>query len=136
MATKTIGIDQEAYELLCKAKRQGETFSDVVKRAMGPRFPISDFAGGVEGHGHGRVGRGSRVDRPGAPARAFASKEIGSTVGSLMRYLDTTFTVDLLRGVTPALNESLQFKESREFLATPAPCVAEVMRGSQAVRDG
>lgn len=53
-----------------------------------------------------------------------------------MRYLDTTFTVDLLRGVTPAVNESLQFKESREFLATPAPCVAEVMRGSHAVRDG
>lgn len=45
MSAKTIAVDQEAYELLSKAKRQGETFSDVVKRAMAPRSPISNFAG-------------------------------------------------------------------------------------------
>lgn len=47
----------------------------------------------------------------------------------MTRYLDTTFLVDLLRGVTPAVDKSLQFKESQETLATPSPCVAEIVRG-------
>lgn len=69
MAAKTIGIDLEAYELLCRAKRQGETFSDVVKRAMGPRSPISDFAGAWKGMGteewaevRESIARGRRLD--------------------------------------------------------------------------
>jgi predicted CopG family antitoxin len=45
MAAKTVALDAEAYALLAKAKRSGETFSDVVKRRLGPRRPITDFAG-------------------------------------------------------------------------------------------
>ncbi len=46
----------------------------------------------------------------------------------MTRYLDTTFLIDLLRGVPAAVRKSLLFKDSGEVLAVPAPCVAELVR--------
>lgn len=43
--TKTISLDRQAYELLRREKRKGETFSDVVKRLARPRKPLTAFAG-------------------------------------------------------------------------------------------
>ena len=48
MATKTISLDEEAYERLRAEKREGESFSDVVKRLVGERS-WRDVAGIWEG---------------------------------------------------------------------------------------
>lgn len=37
MGTKTVRLDEEAYERLASRKREGESFSDVVKRVIGER---------------------------------------------------------------------------------------------------
>lgn len=45
MASKTIALDQEAYDLLRRRKKDEESFSDAVKRLARPRRPISSFGG-------------------------------------------------------------------------------------------
>ena len=45
MASKTVALDSEAYELLRRQKRAEETFSDTVKRLARDRRPLSEFAG-------------------------------------------------------------------------------------------
>ena len=45
MGTKTVALDEEAYAALRRAKKPDESFSDVVKRVVVPRRPISDFVG-------------------------------------------------------------------------------------------
>lgn len=46
MGSKTISVDDEAYRLLKAAKLGDESFSDVVKRALGASRPhLTDLAG-------------------------------------------------------------------------------------------
>ena len=45
MATRTVALDSESYELLRRSKRSDESFSDVVKRLAKPRRPLTDFVG-------------------------------------------------------------------------------------------
>lgn len=47
MTAKTVALDAEAYELLLRAKRTGETFSEVVLRKLRPPSRISDLAGSL-----------------------------------------------------------------------------------------
>ena len=54
MATKTIGLDQEAYERLSAAKHDDESFSEAVKRLTGEvmsewRYGFGRFAESTEG---------------------------------------------------------------------------------------
>ena len=52
MGTKTISLEDSAYERLRSAKRPGESFSDVVRRILGGREPsFSDFKGIVDRRG-------------------------------------------------------------------------------------
>lgn len=44
MASRTINVTEEAYELLKSRKRDGESFTDVIKRLAGER-PLSDLIG-------------------------------------------------------------------------------------------
>jgi predicted CopG family antitoxin len=43
MATKTITLDLEAYDLLRRHKRGKQSFSEVVKQHFGPRRTIQEF---------------------------------------------------------------------------------------------
>ena len=45
MAIKNIRLDLDAYEVLRRAKREGESFSDVVRRLARPHEGLSDFVG-------------------------------------------------------------------------------------------
>jgi len=45
MATKTVALDEEVYELLKRQKKGEESFSDAVKRLARPRRPTTPFAG-------------------------------------------------------------------------------------------
>lgn len=47
MAAKTVALDEEAYALLVRSKKAGETFSDVVIRKLRPPSRISDLAGSL-----------------------------------------------------------------------------------------
>jgi len=45
MATKPVALDTEAYDILKRQKKPGESFSEVIKRVMVPRRPLTDFIG-------------------------------------------------------------------------------------------
>jgi len=45
MSTHTVALDEEAYELLRRAKKTEESFSGTVKRLARPHRPLASFAG-------------------------------------------------------------------------------------------
>lgn len=45
MQDKTVALEPVAYEILKKAKHEGESFSDAVKNLAGKRRSILEFAG-------------------------------------------------------------------------------------------
>jgi predicted CopG family antitoxin len=47
MAAKTVALDAEAYALLLRSKRAGETFSEVVRRMLRPPSRVSELAGSL-----------------------------------------------------------------------------------------
>ena len=45
MVTKNIAITQDAYDMLKRQKRQGESFSEVINRSFTKKGDISQFIG-------------------------------------------------------------------------------------------
>lgn len=45
MSAKTVALDREAYEMLRRHRRPGETFSDAVKRLSGRRPSVLEYSG-------------------------------------------------------------------------------------------
>jgi len=49
MAVKTITIDLEAYDVLARHKKPGQSFSQVIKAHFGPRKSVAAFREAVRG---------------------------------------------------------------------------------------
>ncbi len=49
MELKTITIDREAYEILSQRKRDGESFSQVIKKRFGKRVTGADLRAAITG---------------------------------------------------------------------------------------
>ena len=49
MSTKTISLAEDAYDRLKAHKREGESFSDVVRRLTGEDFSLADYHGALDG---------------------------------------------------------------------------------------
>ena len=45
MVTKTLTITEDAYDILARQKKEGESFSSEIRRLLGRKTRISDLAG-------------------------------------------------------------------------------------------
>ena len=74
MASRTISLSEDAYEVLLASKRPGESFSDVVRR-LARRRSLTDLAGAVDRKAAESIATAIEADRRERIARR--RKELG-----------------------------------------------------------
>lgn len=57
MAVKTITLTEDAYDALASLKREGESFSEVVRRLTGSQVLLSAYAGAWKGADPRKISR-------------------------------------------------------------------------------
>lgn len=84
MAVKTVNLAEDAYNLLAAQKREGESFSDVVRRLAGSQSLLTPFAGAWAGMPPATLQRvrrflreGDRISREKLKRLAVASVKVG-----------------------------------------------------------
>ncbi len=80
MATKTITITEDAYELLARLKRENESFSDVIKRNFN-KGSILEFAGAWKMGEKEADALKARIKR----MRDFSDREFNKRIENRMR---------------------------------------------------
>ena len=78
MATKTITILEDAYEILKRHKMEGESFSEVIKRELTKKKSLMEFAGAWSHLGERRF---KEIENTIRKARAHTRKSVSKKLG-------------------------------------------------------
>jgi Predicted nucleic acid-binding protein, contains PIN domain len=128
MPTKTVSLDEEAYEQLKARKQEGESFSQVVKRLAGERS-WSEVAGILVTMRRTRSLTPSRraipIRRAKRPARRGVERR-GRRHGMIQ---DTTFIIDVLRGDSDATERLELIEKDRRPEKISSMTVLELYEG-------
>jgi predicted nucleic acid-binding protein/predicted CopG family antitoxin len=130
MEITSVALDREAYDLLRGQKRPGESFSQVVKRLAKNRRPLASFVGAWKDLPEKTL-RQIQAERKHLWALDEQRFDRLMKGGRWMvRALDTSFLIDVLRGHRGAAAKAEVLDSEAEVITIPAPVLAEFLDGA------